>query len=70
MKYCISGCYFGILWDLQHLEELAESGSDACKELKVKLNQFFDTMKDMLSLEGNQLYREEVVVLSVLLIVS
>ncbi|XP_046686815.1 cohesin subunit SA-1-like isoform X2 [Homalodisca vitripennis] len=59
VKYCISACYFGILWDLHHLEELAESGADACKEVKVKLVQFLETMKEMLTMESNQLYKEE-----------
>lgn len=63
VKYCISACYFGILWDLHHLEELAESGADACKEVRQKLSQFMDCMKDMLTLESNQLYKEEVGVL-------
>ncbi|XP_054277370.1 cohesin subunit SA-2 isoform X2 [Macrosteles quadrilineatus] len=59
VKYCMSACYFGILWDLHHLEELAESGADACKEVKQKLTQFFDCMKEMLTMESNQLYKEE-----------
>lgn len=63
IKYCISACYFGILWDLHHLEELSESGApgqEVVLEVKNRLHQFMDTMKDLLVNGNSQLYKEEV----------
>lgn len=62
IKYCISACYFGILWDLHHLEELSESGApgqEAVLEVKNRLHQFMDTMKNLLVNGSSQLYKEE-----------
>nr|CAD7397012.1 unnamed protein product [Timema cristinae] len=62
VKYCICACFFGILWDLRHLEELMESGSNGTQELallKHNLNNFMEAMKEMLLLGPSQVYKEE-----------
>nr|CAD7196855.1 unnamed protein product [Timema douglasi] len=62
VKYCICACFFGILWDLRHLEELMESGSNGNQELallKHNLNNFMEAMKEMLLLGPSQVYKEE-----------
>lgn len=62
IKYCIAACFFSIMWDLRHLEELQEGGGTIVENtncLHNKLHQFMDTMKDMLLNGPCQLYKEE-----------
>ncbi|XP_063242671.1 cohesin subunit SA-1 isoform X2 [Bacillus rossius redtenbacheri] len=62
VKYCISACFFGVLWSLHHLEEVAEGGGNAAPDaarLKTHLGSFMDTMKEMLLMGPQQVYKEE-----------
>lgn len=52
------------MWDLHHLEDLAENGGGAnianlVREVKSRLSQLMETYKDML-LHQNSSFREEV----------
>lgn len=52
VKYCISACYFSILWGQNHLMELTDSGArgeDECKQLKDHLHTFMTSMKVFVS---------------------
>ncbi|XP_066903606.1 cohesin subunit SA-2 [Halyomorpha halys] len=62
VKYCISSCYFGVLWDLYHIEELIESGGptdDKIVNVKSRLEVFMEVMKMMLVQTHSQMYKEE-----------
>ncbi|KAL1110344.1 hypothetical protein AAG570_007875 [Ranatra chinensis] len=62
VKYCISSCYFGVLWDMYHVEELIEGGGpieDAIVACKSRLVKLMDVMKQMLVQQHSQLYKEE-----------
>ncbi|CAH0773701.1 unnamed protein product [Bemisia tabaci] len=64
IKYCISTCYFGILWDLHHLEELVEGGGgsdieDNAIQIKARLINVMDLFKDMLLTQKMQDLKEE-----------
>ncbi|XP_075217243.1 stromal antigen isoform X2 [Lycorma delicatula] len=62
VKYCISACFFGILWDLHHLEKLAKDGEaeeSKVAEVKNRLINFMETMKEMLVTSTSQVYKEE-----------
>ncbi|RZF44789.1 hypothetical protein LSTR_LSTR000741 [Laodelphax striatellus] len=62
IKYCISACFFGILWDLHQLERLAkENAADAAtvSEIKQRLTNFMETMKEMLVTSTSQVFKEE-----------
>ncbi|XP_039276310.1 LOW QUALITY PROTEIN: cohesin subunit SA-1-like [Nilaparvata lugens] len=62
IKYCISACFFGILWDLHQLERLAkENAADAntVSEIKERLTNFMETMKEMLVTSSIQVFKEE-----------
>lgn len=57
-------CYFSLLWDLHHCEELAQSGGgtaaeDAVTETKERLHKFMQAMENMLKLENCEDYKEE-----------
>jgi hypothetical protein len=65
VQYCMRACYFSLLWDLHHCEELAQSGAgtaveDAVAETKGRLLRFMDSMEEMLKLEHCEEYKEEV----------
>lgn len=62
VKYCISSCYFGVLWELYHVEEIIESGGpyeDKIVEVHTRLVKFMDVMKSMLIQSQSQIYKEE-----------
>ncbi|KAI5744904.1 hypothetical protein M8J76_006416 [Diaphorina citri] len=64
VQYCMRACYFSLLWDLHHCEELAQSGAgtaveDAVAETKGRLLRFMDSMEEMLKLEHCEEYKEE-----------
>ena len=65
VRYCISACYFAILWDLHHLKKVMENGENGTEQLlllllKTRLHMFMDTMKELLMSGQNQTYVEEV----------
>ncbi|KAM0735901.1 Cohesin subunit SA-1 [Formica fusca] len=48
VKYCISACFFAILWGQNHLMEAVDSGShgeDECRQLKERLHSFMGSMR-------------------------
>ncbi|XP_072766130.1 cohesin subunit SA-2 isoform X1 [Anoplolepis gracilipes] len=48
VKYCISACFFAILWSQNHLMEAVDSGShgeDECRQLKERLHSFMGSMR-------------------------
>lgn len=52
MKYCISACFFAILWGQHHLMEAADSGNrgeDECRQLKERLHSFMASMRHFVS---------------------
>ncbi|XP_014259117.1 cohesin subunit SA-2 isoform X2 [Cimex lectularius] len=62
VKYSISACYFAVLWDLHHIEEILEAGGptdDHIVETKSRLVLFMDIMKMMLVQQHSQIYKEE-----------
>ncbi|XP_073982200.1 stromal antigen isoform X1 [Rhodnius prolixus] len=62
VKYCMSACYFAVLWDLHHIEEIMEGGGpteDIIVEVKSKLSLLMDVMKMMLIQQHSQIYKEE-----------
>lgn len=64
IKSSVWACYYGIMWDLHHLEDLAENGGGAnianlVREVKSRLTQLMETYKEML-LHENLTFREEV----------
>lgn len=65
VKYCMSACYFAVLWDLHHIEEIMEGGGpteDIIVEVKSKLSLLMDVMKMMLIQQHSQIYKEEVLI--------
>lgn len=64
IKSSVWACYYGTMWDLHHLEDLAENGGGAnianlVREVKSRLTQLMETYKEML-LNENLIFREEV----------
>lgn len=62
IKYCISACYYGILWDLKNIEDRLEAGGTADGEinsLNDRLHQFIDLIKEILQHTDVQSFREE-----------
>ncbi|XP_015171722.1 PREDICTED: cohesin subunit SA-2 isoform X1 [Polistes dominula] len=52
VKYCISACFFAILWGQHHLMEATDSGSrgeDECRQLKERLHSFMASMRYFVS---------------------
>ncbi|KAI4493092.1 hypothetical protein M0802_009642 [Mischocyttarus mexicanus] len=52
VKYCISACFFAILWGQHHLMEATDSGSrgeDECHQLKERLHSFMASMRHFVS---------------------
>ncbi|XP_066593288.1 cohesin subunit SA-1 isoform X2 [Prorops nasuta] len=48
LKYCISACFFAILWGQNHLLETVDSGNrveDECNQLKERLHEFMGSMR-------------------------
>lgn len=49
IKYCITACYFSILWGQHHLTETIDSGArgeEDCRRLKERLNSFMGLMRN------------------------
>lgn len=64
MKYTVSACYYGIQWDLDHLEELAENGGgpgiiELVTEVKRRLGELMVLLRQMLE-HKNLLFNQEV----------
>ncbi|OAD58654.1 Cohesin subunit SA-1 [Eufriesea mexicana] len=56
VKYCISACFFSILWGQNHLMETADSGNrgeDECRQLKERLHSFMGSMRYFVSGDVN-----------------
>lgn len=56
VKYCISACFFAILWGQNHLMEAADSGNrgeDECRQLKERLHSFMGSMRYFVSGDVN-----------------
>lgn len=52
IKYCISACFFAILWGQNHLMEAVDSGNrgeDECRQLKERLHSFMGSMRHFVS---------------------
>ncbi|XP_065216045.1 cohesin subunit SA-2 isoform X3 [Planococcus citri] len=63
IKSSVWACYYGTMWDLHHLEDLAETGGGAnienlVREVKSRLSQLMETYKEML-LHQSLTFREE-----------
>ncbi|XP_033221678.1 cohesin subunit SA-2 isoform X2 [Belonocnema kinseyi] len=52
VKYCITACYFSILWGQHHLMETVDSGArgeEECKRLRERLDAFVGLMRNFVS---------------------
>lgn len=55
IKYCITACYFSILWGQHHLMETVDSGArgeEDCRRLKERLNVFMGLMRSFVNGEN------------------
>ncbi|XP_020708068.2 cohesin subunit SA-1 isoform X2 [Athalia rosae] len=59
VKYCISACFFAILWGQHHLMEAVDSGTkrgeDECRELKERLHSLMGIMRHFVGGDGSGL---------------
>lgn len=56
VKYCISACFFAILWGQNHLMDAVDSGNrgeDECRQLKERLHSFMGSMRYFVSGDGS-----------------
>jgi hypothetical protein len=69
VKYCISAAFASILWGLRQTEDMLERGSTTAtattstqevENLRGRMLQFMDVMKEMLLMSPTQLFKEEV----------
>lgn len=61
-KYCISSCFFGVMWELHQIEDMNEKRAithDAVEALRMRLNQFLEACKHLLANSNNSVFREE-----------
>lgn len=62
-KYCISSCFFGVLWELHQIEDMNEKRAlthDAVDALRSRLHLFMEACKHLLAQSNNPIFREEV----------
>lgn len=64
VKYTVTACFFGIQWDLHHLEELSENGGgsgilELVAEVKRRLGELMVLLAQMLE-HSNVIFNEEV----------
>ncbi|XP_042863250.1 cohesin subunit SA-2-like isoform X2 [Penaeus japonicus] len=59
-KYCISSCFFGVMWELHQIEmDKRTITHDAVEALRTRLHLFLDACKHLLANSNNQVFREE-----------
>ncbi|KAG7164936.1 cohesin subunit SA-3-like [Homarus americanus] len=61
-KYCISSCFFGVMWELHQIEDMAEKRAithDAVEALRSRLHLFLEACKHLLANSNNPVFREE-----------
>ncbi|XP_068205797.1 cohesin subunit SA-2 isoform X2 [Palaemon carinicauda] len=61
-KYCISSCFFGVMWELHQIEDMIEkraATSEIIDALRTRLHMFMDSCKHLLTNSSNSIFREE-----------
>lgn len=62
LKYCLSSCFYYLLWGLRSLELAHENGSltpDMTQELRVNLDQYIEACQDLIRSSPHMAMREE-----------
>ena len=58
VKYCITACYFSILWGQHHLMETVDYGArgeEECRRLRERLDAFMGLMRNFVSGETSNM---------------